>query len=131
MVMTPFIDGTITVLETDNQGVVDIKEQAQAMLYIEYVKGTEQYILIALEVATRDDDTEFFQHSYLSSSPEIKINPMVIKMDSSGKLRYPFPVSLKEDKLRVSIKGSVLGGSPGTIKIYHHNSHYSARGLVK
>lgn len=131
MALEPVIDGTLTSDYTDNNAEVDVKDQGQPMVYIEYAKGSENYALLLIEFSTRFDTTEFFAISLLTASPDLEVVIQEIRVKNSGKFRIPIPCSFLEDVMKISVKAYIPGGGPGTIKIFHHNSHYARAGLVK
>lgn len=130
MPLEPFIDKVLTANYTDTIGMVSVKNQYQAMIYLTYAKGTEEYLLILPEFSTRSDPSVFFAESCYVGNPVVLIQNE-IRVNAAGSYRIPIPNSLQEEVLRISAKAFNPGGSPGTVKFYHHNSRYLSPPVIE
>ena len=122
-VFKPLIDGTLTANFGDNQANADIEDQAQAIVYVDYVKGTEEYCELQFEFAPIHDITEFFPLSYIAGE-DLTLNEEHIRIPVGGRRRLAIPCSLLEHVLRISARAVNPGVTPGSVKIYQHNSYY-------
>jgi len=120
-------EGTLTTDYNDTKGEGDIKDQIQSLVYVDYTKGTEDYVEIVISFSHTESD--FFSSSYIyydSDADEFLLKELPIRMRETGRRRIPLPVSILETKIEVKARGFNLGGSPGTVKIFHHTSHHVA-----
>lgn len=113
----------LTINYGDNTGKANITDQAQSIIFVDYTHGTEKSVQILFEFSHREAPDDYFIYSALDSS--FKLLDKVIFAEVTGKYRIPVPSSLFEDSLRISVRAETpLGGAPGKVSVYHHNSRY-------
>ncbi len=132
MSATPIIEGVLTANYADNLAKDDTSRQAQSLLYIDYTKGSEAFVLLFVEFSYREAPDEFYPYCFVNnSSGDVLLTAYELKIAASGRYRVPVPLSIIEDWIRVSIKADTPGGAPGTVKIYHHfSTHQAPHGVI-
>ena len=136
MANDPILDGTLTGNYNDLKGDADISRQSQAMIYIEYTKGTEDECLLKVEYSVRQLPSKWFTDTIHGSVDGCRpglpcpyadgsvdwLEYNIMKILAGGNYRYPIPVSTFEDVLRVSAKCTTPGLNPGSLKVYSQSS---------
>lgn len=115
-------EGTLTANFSDNSRVGNIHNANVWGLYIDYTKGSEDKMLIQIEYSSVSDippreEEKFFVDSYIEGIEDVK--PQYLAVSSSGTYRILFGCILREDRIRVSVKGVGNLSSPGTFKLYY------------
>jgi len=112
--------GNLTTNFEDNTRLANVPYVIQAFVYIDYTKGSEDYLEVAVEESLVDDDspsTELYFYETIVDN-EGYVEKYIFKFTESGRYRLPMQVGESEDRLKISVRGAGTPPFDGEVTLF-------------